>query len=123
MSIEQRVETVEDAILIMKNLPLSHNDRLDNYFESFNRERSKQEKFNEDFNFKLNALVDAQIKNEDDIFKLKDSIIELKEAIIEDRTSITELKEASIELRIASTELKEASQSQLGRIENLENKN
>lgn len=121
MSIDQRVETVEEAILIMKNLLLTHNDRLDDYFESFNRERSKQEKFNEDFNFKLNALVDTQIRNEDYIVNLKDSIIEVKEAIIEDRKSITE-KEASIELRMASTQLNEASQSQLGRIENLENK-
>ena len=102
MSIEQRVETVEEAILIMKNLLVNHNDRLDDYFEYLNRERLEREEqkrqheeWNENFEFKMNALIDSQIKNE----------------------------EAIIELRKSTTELKEASQSHLQRIENLEDKN
>ena len=127
MSIEDRVETVEEAILIMKNLLVSHNDRLDDYFEALNEERverkrereedrrgreeerREREESRKDFDFKLNALIDAQIRNETEIDKLKKSTTEL-------RKSTTELKEAS-------TELKEASQSQLRRIEILENKN
>ena len=87
MSIEKRVETVEEAILIMKDLLVSHDERLEDYFRVLHESR-------EDFNFKLNALIDAQIRNETEIDKVKESI----------------------------EKLSEASQSQLHRIEKLENK-
>jgi hypothetical protein len=80
MSDEERIERVEEAIVIMKDLLVSHDERLENYFRALHESR-------EDFNFKLNALIDAQIKNE-----------------------------------VGIRELKEASQSQLQRIEKLENK-
>ena len=87
MSVEKRLETVEEAILIMKDLLVSHDERLEDYFKVLQESR-------EDFNFKLNALIDAQMRNETGIDKVKESI----------------------------EKLSEASQSQLQRIENLENR-
>ena len=87
MSVEKRMDRVEEAILIMKDLLVSHDERLENYFKVLQESR-------EDFNFKLNALIDAQMRNETGIDKVKESI----------------------------EKLSEASQSQLQRIENLENR-
>ncbi len=101
MSIEERVSRVEEAILILRDLNLNHNERLDDYFRALRESR-------EDFEFKMNAVIDAQMQNEADIRGLKDSIIEVKDSIIEMRVSIGGLAEAS--------------KSQLKRIENLENK-
>jgi methyl-accepting chemotaxis protein len=93
MSLEQRVDRIEDTILVMKDLLVSHNERLGDYFRAMNE-------FREEFQFKMNAVINAQLKNETEIAELKDSIIELRKS---------------------TTELKEASQSQLHRIERLEN--
>ncbi len=73
----------------------------------------------EDFNFKLNALIDLQLENEVGIRELKTSSVKEWEAIKELRQSSTELRRASEKLRRASEELRQASQSQLTRIENL----
>ena len=107
MSLEQRVDRIEDTILVMKDLLVSHDERLEDYFRAMNE-------FREEFQFKMNAVIDAQLKNETEIADLKDSMTEV-------RGSITELKESIIELRKSTTDLKEASQSQLNRIERLEN--
>ena len=56
MSIEERVGRVEEAILIMKDLPLNQNDWLDDYYKALREWR-------EDFEFKINALIDSQIRN------------------------------------------------------------
>jgi hypothetical protein len=66
MSDEERIKGVEEAIIIMKDLLVSHNERLENYFQALNESR-------EDFNFKLNALIDTQIKNETEIQDLKEA--------------------------------------------------
>ena len=87
MSLEKGMDKVEEAVLIMKDLLVSHDERLENYFKVLQESR-------EDFNFKLNALIDAQMRNETGIDKVKESI----------------------------EKLSEASQSQLQRIENLENR-
>jgi len=76
----------------------------------------------EDFNFKLNALIDLQLENEVGIRELKTSSVKEWEAIKELRQSSTELRRASEKLRRASEELRQASQSQLTRIEKLEGK-
>ncbi len=94
MDVEKRIKLIEEATLVMKDLVISHDERLEKFFYALDRERQEREEANKDFNFKLNALIDAQIRNETDIEKLKN----------------------------ASEELKEASQAQLKRIENLENK-
>ncbi len=70
MSLEIRVEKIEEAIGIMKHLLVSHDERLEDYFNALNREQ--QERFDalnqerrergesrRDFDFKLNALIDA----------------------------------------------------------------
>ncbi len=57
MSLENRVDKIEDAILIMKDLLVSHDERLENYFKALQKSR-------EDFDFKINALIDAQMRNE-----------------------------------------------------------
>ncbi len=72
MSIEGRVEKIEDAIGIMKDLLVSHNERLEDYFNALNRERQEREESRKDFDFKLNALIDAQIRNQDQISELKE---------------------------------------------------
>lgn len=66
MSIDERVARVEEAILIMKDLLIRHDDRLDNFYKTMQDSRA-------DFDFKLNALVDAQLKNEEEIVKLNEA--------------------------------------------------
>ncbi len=88
MSLEPRVDRIEEAILIMKELLVSQSGRLDDYYKAMRESR-------EDFEFKLNALINAQMTNETEIIEVKESIIALKEV----------------------------SQSHSERIENLESKN
>lgn len=57
MSLENRVDKIEDAILIMKDLLVSHDEQLEDYYKAFQKSR-------EDFDFKINALIDAQMRNE-----------------------------------------------------------
>lgn len=85
MDTEERVKLIEQAIVLMKDLIIRHDERLDTFDDQLRRSR-------EDFEFKMNALIDAQIKNEAEIDELKES----------------------------TTKLKDASQSQLNRIERLE---
>lgn len=63
---EERVKLIEEAILLMKDLLVSHNGRLDDYHKAIRESR-------EDFDFKMNALIDAQMKNESEIAELKDA--------------------------------------------------
>ncbi len=94
MENEERFKKIEEAILLMKELVVRHEDRIDGHDKKLSDFYKAMEVSREDFNFKLNALIDAQIRNETDI----------------------------AELRVSSKELNEASKSQLKRIENLENK-
>ena len=66
MSIEKRMDRVEEAILIMKDLLVSHDERLEDYFRALCESR-------EDFEFKSNALIDSQIRNESEIRELKEA--------------------------------------------------
>ena len=66
MNLEDRVNRVEEAILIMKDLLVSHDERLENYFSALNESR-------QDFDFKISTLVDAQIRNQDEIGELKEA--------------------------------------------------
>jgi hypothetical protein len=77
MSLESRVGKIEEAIGIMKDLLVSHDQRLEDYFNALNRERQEREESRKDFDFKLNALIDSQIKTEAEIIEIKESIIEL----------------------------------------------
>ena len=101
MENEERFKKIEEAILLMKELVVRHEDRIDEHAKKLDDHDKKLSDFykamevsREDFNFKLNALIDAQMRNEVDIAELKES----------------------------SKELNEASKSQLKRIEKLENK-
>ncbi|HSK70620.1 MAG TPA: hypothetical protein VK892_02910 [Pyrinomonadaceae bacterium] len=80
MSDEERIKRVEEAIVIMKDLLVHQSGRLDGYFNALEREREERKESRKYFEFKLNALIDAQIKNEDDIAKLKDSATELRKS-------------------------------------------
>jgi len=62
---ENRTKLIEQAILQMKDLVVSHEGRLDDFSKSVRESR-------EDFNFKLNALIDLQLKNEVDRRELRD---------------------------------------------------
>jgi hypothetical protein len=84
MSLENRVSVVEEAIVIMKDLLVSHDERLESYFNALNSEQSEREnalnaertareESRKDFDFKLNALIDAQIRNQDEISELKEA--------------------------------------------------
>lgn len=66
MSDEERLERVEDAIEIIKDANVNHSERLDDYFRALRESR-------DDFDYKLNALIDAQIRNEADIRELKEA--------------------------------------------------
>jgi uncharacterized protein with FMN-binding domain len=57
----------------MKDLLVSHDERLEGYFNALNSERSEREESRKDFDFKLNALIDAQIRNQDEISELKEA--------------------------------------------------
>jgi hypothetical protein len=91
---EERLKRLEDVAFIVKDAIVNHNERMDDFLSALENERREREEFNKDFEFKLNALIDAQLRNETDIRELKES----------------------------SKELKEASQAQLKRIEILESK-
>jgi hypothetical protein len=105
---ENRTKLIEQAILQMKDLVVSHEGRLDDFSRSIGESR-------EDFNFKLNAVIDLQLENSTGLRESRISNEELRE-------SITELRESINELKISSTELRRASESQLTRIEKLESK-
>ena len=92
MTDEERIKRVEEAILMMRDLVVRHEERIDGHDEKLRAFYKAMEDSREDFNFKLNALIDAQIRNESDIKALKES----------------------------TQELRKASESQLKRIENLE---
>jgi hypothetical protein len=94
MENEERFKKLEEAVLLMKDLVVKHEDRIDGHDKKLSDFYKALEDSREDFNFKLNALIDAQMRNETDIAGLKES----------------------------SKELNEASKSQLQRIEKLENK-
>lgn len=71
MTDEERIKRVEEAILIMKDLVLRHEERIDGHDKKLHDFYKAMEDSREDFNFKLNALIDAQLRNETDIEKLK----------------------------------------------------
>jgi hypothetical protein len=73
MELEKRVGLVEEAILLMKGILVSHSERLDDYYLALGKSR-------EDFEFKMNALIDSQIKTEMELRQVKESIIELRGA-------------------------------------------
>lgn len=101
---ETRTKLLEQAILQMKELLIRHEERLDETTKSATQDH-------EDFTFKLNALIELQSQNEREF---RTSNKELSSSIRELRLSIKELVDSS-------TELRRASESQLTRIENLEN--
>jgi hypothetical protein len=76
MSVEGRLTKVEEAIEIMKTLLVSHDERLEDYYKLLEESRR-------DFDFKMNALIDSQIRNEREINDIKISIAEVKESIVE----------------------------------------
>jgi chromosome segregation ATPase len=95
MSVEQRLTRVEEAIEIMKTLLVSRDERLEDYYKALEESRR-------DFEFKINALIDSQIKTDVELREMRRSIVEVKESIVE---------------------LKKTSESTLKRLERLENKN
>ena len=109
MSLENRITVVEEAVIELRKLVISHDERLEDYYKLLEESRR-------DFDFKINILIDAQIKNETEIREVKESIIEVKESIIELRKSTTELRKST-------EDLKETSKHTLERLDRLERKN
>jgi hypothetical protein len=73
MELEERVNILEQATITMRDLVISHDERLEDYFRALRESR-------EDFNFKLNALIDAQMRNESELDRVKEAIEKLSEA-------------------------------------------
>jgi len=116
MNLEQRVDRIEEAILIMKDLVVSHDERLENYF------RALQES-HEDFNFKLNALTDAQMRNETEIQESREDFnFKLNSSAEDFNFKLNALIDLQMSNEVEIRELKDSSKLQLKRIEKLENK-
>ena len=113
MSDEERIKRVEEAIVIMKNLILRYDERMDTFGERLVTFDEEMKKSREDFEFKMNAVVDAQIRNDEQIAKLNISTSNLE-------ISTSKLEISTSKLEISSRQLEVASRSQLGRIETLE---
>lgn len=80
METEKRIKLIEEAIVIMKNLLVNHDERLESHYKSMENfreamksERRERKEAREDFEFKLNALIDAQIRNENAAVELRKS--------------------------------------------------
>lgn len=114
MDIENRMDRVEGAIIAIKELLANHDQRLDSQRSSFEESRK-------DFEFKWNALIDAQLQNETEIRELRTSINELRFGIGELRSGAVTFSESLTELKESTLRLRDASASQLKRIERLEN--
>jgi hypothetical protein len=78
METEKRVKLIKEAIRMMKDLIIRHDERLDDFDLKINETRKEMLESREDFNFKLNALIDSQIRTGSVFATVKDSIIELR---------------------------------------------
>ena len=92
MSDAERIKQVEEAVITMKDLILRFDERVDTFRDDMIRSR-------EDFEFKMNTVIDAQIRNDEQIAELSSKVNKLE---------------------ISPKQLEIASGSQLGRIERLE---
>ena len=79
MNVEDSVNRMEDVIVLLKDLIVRHEDRLDNHEERHNWFETDLKRSREDFDFKMNALIDAQLKNEEGVAELRKSIGELRD--------------------------------------------
>jgi len=65
MDLEQRMNRAEETLVSITSVLLSHGERLDDYFRALHESR-------EDFEFKINAIIDLQLKNEAGILTSRD---------------------------------------------------
>lgn len=75
--VEKRVQTVEEAIILLKELTISHDDRLESFLFGLEELRAGQKETNE----KINMLIDAQMRTENNIGELRASQKETDEKI------------------------------------------
>ena len=85
MNLEERGNRIEDVVVILKDLIVRHEERLDTFDLDFKRSR-------EDFEFKMNALIDAQLKNEEGLAGLQKSIGDLRDQSVSQLTRIEKLE-------------------------------
>ena len=64
MNVEDKVDRMADVIVLLKDLIVRHKERLDNHDERHNWFEADLKRSREDFDFKMNALIDAQLKKE-----------------------------------------------------------
>ncbi len=79
MTDEERFKKLEEAVLLMKDLVVRHEQRLDENNFEIRSEKIEREESRKDFDFKLNALIDSQIRSESEIIEIKEAIKEMKE--------------------------------------------
>lgn len=71
MNEEERITKIEEAILLMKDLIVRHEDRLDNHNGKLDEYYKAMRESRQEFEFKMNALVDSQIRTEAEIIELR----------------------------------------------------
>jgi uridine kinase len=71
MTDAERFNRIEEAIIIMRDLLVNHEDRLDGHGQRLDDYYKAMRESREDFNFKLNALINLQMNNEIGIRELK----------------------------------------------------
>jgi wobble nucleotide-excising tRNase len=64
MNLEKKVDKIEEAILIMKDLVLRHEERLDEHNQQMSDFYGALEESRKDFDFKINALINSEIRKE-----------------------------------------------------------
>ena len=64
MTSEEIVDRIEKAMIVMQEIIVRHDERIDTFDADLKRSRKN-------FEFKMNALIDAQIKNKTAIEKLR----------------------------------------------------
>lgn len=88
--VERRIKTVEEAILILSEKMHIHDDWWDEH-----------RAFQADTEVKIAALVNAQIKNEDDVLELRSKVLTLIDAQIENEKVNKAYKESTKKLHSA----------------------
>lgn len=78
MNLEKKVDRIEEAILVMKELVLRHEERLDEHNQKMSDFYKALEDSRKDFDFKINALIDSEIRKEMEITNLEKRIENLE---------------------------------------------
>ncbi len=74
----KKVDKIEEVILMVKDLVLSHEERLDQHHQNLDDFYKAMDESRKDFDFKINALIDLEIRKEFVFLKSKKESKNLK---------------------------------------------